>query len=91
MLVVDVLGDAGVVAADRAILVAAELERAELHLKRIVLEEAADEGVAALEDDFDRLGRLERTDRTRQDAENARLCACIGKFELQLRDITKSL
>ena len=74
MLVVDVLGNRRVITTHRAILVSPQLERSELHLERVVLEQAADQRVAALEDDLCSLGGLKRTDGAWKQAEDA----CLG-------------
>src|SRR5207253_3195486 len=73
--VVDVAADRRRVAAERAALVAPELELAELHLQRVVREQAPVEHVPAAEQELDRLGRLDDADDARQDAENAGLLA----------------
>ncbi len=70
MFVVDVVGDRGVIAADGAVFVATELEGAELHLKRVVLQQTSDEGVAALENDFHRFGGLKGANGARKNTEN---------------------
>ena len=75
MLVVNVLGDRRMIAAHWAVLVSAELEGTEVHLKRVVLQQTPDERFATLEDDLHGLGGLEGADGSRKDTENARLRA----------------
>ena len=69
--VVDVLGDRRVVAADRALGVAAHGDLVERRSERVEEQEPAGERVAALEDELQRLVRLDRADDPRQDAEDA--------------------
>ena len=63
--VVDVALDRRCLAADRARLVPAQLELAELHLERVVGEEAPRQGVALAEDELDRFGGLQACRRCR--------------------------
>src|ERR1700712_3597687 len=81
--VVDVLGDGRVLAADRAGLVLAQLERAEGHLERVVHQEATNQRVALAEDQLEHLGGLHDADDARQDAQYASLGA--GRREVRRR------
>lgn len=62
LVVVDGGGDGGVIAADWAIGVSAELEGAEFHGEGIDVEEFAEEGLADVGDEFDGFGGLEGAD-----------------------------
>ena len=77
-LVVDQPGlerDLRVLAADRALGVLADLDRAVLHLQGVVDHQPADQRVADAGDQLDRLGDLDRADRRAQHAEHAALGA----------------
>ena len=79
--VVDVLGDRGGLAADRARRVAAELDLAELRHERVEEEQPADERLADAEAELQRLARLERADdagRTPSTPPSAQLGASSG-------------
>ena len=78
--VVDVVGDGRVVAADRALGVAAEADLRELRLERVEEEQAADERLADPERELQRLVGLERADDPGQDAEDAALGAARGQL-----------
>ena len=73
--VVDVLGDRRVVAADRAVGVAAHRDLVERRPERVEEEQSPGERVAAAEDELERLVRLERADDPGQHAEDAALRA----------------
>ena len=75
LLVVDQLGDGGVVAADRTVRVLAELQLAETHPQRVVDQKAADERLADPHDQLDRLGGLDGAYHAGQDPEHAALGA----------------
>src|SRR5438132_5490078 len=72
LFVVNELGDGGLIAAHRALRVAANLEFLEGHLQCIVQQQPAYEGRAVAEQEFDRLGRL---DAPNQSGENAQYSA----------------
>src|SRR5712692_9829075 len=74
-LVVDVVGDRRMLAADRALWIAAQTDFAEAALERVVQEIAAHKRLADPEHELDRFGRLHRADDAGQDAEHARLRA----------------
>src|ERR1017187_732227 len=74
-LVVNKLGDSWVLATERALGVAPQLEFAELHLERIEKEQAVEERSALAEDKFQNLGRLDESDHAGQHAEHAPLRA----------------
>src|SRR4029077_5597818 len=85
--VVDVARDRGLVAADRAVRVAAQLQVAELHLEAVVGHEPADERVPLAENELDGLRGLERPDDPAEDAEDARLLAArreVGRRRLRV-------
>src|SRR6266545_4936463 len=65
-LVVDQLLDGRVVAAERALRIAADLDLAELHRQRIVEEQAVHQWLAQPQDQLHRLGRLDDPDHPRQ-------------------------
>ena len=73
LVVVDQLGDRRVVAAHRALRIAADLEFLERHLESVVEQQPADERGAFAEDQLDRLRRLDAADQTRQNAEHSPL------------------
>ena len=73
--VVDELVDRRMVAADRALGIAAQLQLAEAHLQRVVQEQPADERLAGSENQLDRFGGLDDADDARQDAQHAALGA----------------
>src|SRR4029453_9336319 len=58
-LVVDELGDGGVLAADRAVRVPAHLDDREVHLERVEDQEPTDQRIADVGDQLDRLRRLD--------------------------------
>src|SRR5712692_2082988 len=68
-LVIDVIGDRWMLAADRALRIAAQTDLAEAALERVVQEVPADERLADPEKQLDRLRCLQRADDARQDAE----------------------
>src|SRR6201996_6448850 len=74
-LVVDQLGDRRVLAADRAVRVLVDLDRAVVHLQGVVDHQAAGEAVADAGDQLDRLVHLDRADRGAEHAEDAALGA----------------
>src|SRR5215211_9022472 len=74
-LVVDQLGDGGVVAAEGAVGVAARLDDAELHREGVVEQQPADEGLADGQHLLDHLGRLDRADRGAHRTQHAGLGA----------------
>ena len=69
-LVVDQLGDAGVVAAHRAGWVAADFEGAETHAQGVVHQQFADEGFALTEDQFDGFSGLDQANGAGQYAQH---------------------
>src|SRR3984885_13417917 len=71
LVVVDQFGDGWVGAADRAVRILAQLQGTETHAQRIDQKQAADEGFADAENQFDGFGRLDDTEEARQDAEHA--------------------
>src|SRR5881275_199899 len=73
--VVDVIRDRRALAADRTGRVSAELHLVELAGERVVEEQATDQGVADPEHELERLGRLDRADHSREDAEHPALGA----------------
>ena len=75
LVVVDQLADTRVVAADRALWIAPQLDLAILHLQRIEDEQPADERVALAKRELDDLGGLDAADDARQHAEHAALGA----------------
>src|SRR5919204_1461906 len=74
-LVVDVLRDRRMLAADRALRIAAEAHLAEAALQRVVQKIPSDERIADPEKELDRLGGLHGADDSRQNAEHAGLGA----------------
>src|SRR6266571_5780049 len=70
-LIVDVFGDRRMLAADRALRIAAQTDLAEAALERVVKKVSADEGLADPEKQLDRLRRLQSADDARQHAENS--------------------
>ena len=75
LLVVDELGDGGVVAADRALGILAQLEFAEAHVERVDEQQAADERLALAEDELDDLSGLNDADQAGKNAQHAALGA----------------
>src|SRR5438046_2383813 len=73
--VIDVIGDRRMLAADRAVRVAAKPYLAERSIQCVVEEVPADECVADPEKKLDRFGRLQRPDHAGKHAEHARLRA----------------
>ena len=75
LVVVDQLGDGRMRAADRAVGILAQLQRAEVHAQRVDQQQAADQRLADAEDQLDDLGRLDDADEAGQNAEHATLRA----------------
>jgi hypothetical protein len=75
LVVVDQPGDRGVIAADRALRVAAQLEFAEAHRECVGQQQATDERLADAENQLDDLCRLHDAEQAGQDAEHAALGA----------------
>src|SRR5207302_1832929 len=69
--VVDRRSDAGPLAANRAVRVAAQIEFAEFHFQRVEMDHAADQGLADAKKKLERLDRLDRSDNSRQHTKNA--------------------
>src|SRR6201996_7355556 len=74
-LVVDQLGDRRVLAADRAVRVLVDFDRAVVHLQGVVDHQTPGEAVADAGDQLDRLVDLDRADRRAEHAEDAALGA----------------
>src|SRR5688572_30210423 len=68
--VVDVLLDRRILSAHRAIRIAPKLQGPERHVERIIGEKTADQRLALLKNQFDRFGRLDDSDDTREHAQD---------------------
>ena len=75
LVVVDQFGDRRVRAADRAVGILAQLQRAEGHAQCVDQQETAHKGLSYLQNQLDRLGRLDHADQAGQNAEHATLRA----------------
>ena len=75
MLVVDEFLDRGVIAADRALGILAQLQFAEAHAERIDQQQAADERVAFAQNELDDLSGLDDADQAGQNAQHAAFSA----------------
>src|SRR2546430_1220417 len=74
-LIVDVIGDRWVLAADRAVRIATEMDLAKAFLERVVEKVTTDEWLTDPEQQLDRLRGLKRADDSGQNAENPGLRA----------------
>ena len=70
LFVIDEFGHGGMVAADRALCVLPYFQLAEPHLQRIEEQESPDQRFTGAQNRLDRLGRLDRANHARQDAQN---------------------
>ncbi len=78
--VVDVLGDRRVVAANRALRVAADRDLVPRRVERVEEQQATGKGLARAEHELERLGGLHRADDAGQHAEHAALGAARGEL-----------
>src|SRR6267143_3288583 len=69
--IIDQLGDRRMCSAHRAVRIPAQLELAEFHSESVKEQQSSDETIAAAEDQLDRFHRLDGTDDSGQNAEDA--------------------